>query len=206
MWGILVVGSLWFWLLLIVSAILVTILIQSEEGGWATFAFIVTILLLNYAFKAQILKALVVHPLTIIKWAVGYFVAGASWGTLKWWDATKKALNKYNEVKVEFLSRHNATELTEALAQVLADTDAAYNHVSPIPPAARDHKGDIIRWMAYWPFSFVGTILNDVVRNAWNHIYAYMVGTYDKISRHVFRHVSQDAELFKQNQKKSKIT
>ena len=42
---------------------------------------------------------------------------------------------------------------------------------APEKPSASDSKQDIMRWMSFWPFSMVWTLINDPVKKAFRAIY-----------------------------------
>jgi hypothetical protein len=202
--GMMAVGSIWFWLLVFAVLIGITVLVETEEGGWATFTLVVSVILMNWVFKVGIIQALWAHPWKALGWVLVYFVLGIAWGLVKWFVFVHKRAGLYRDARDAFLKQHRATELTPALAAELMEE---LNHnfrsyqteVSALPPKASEHKGDIIRWMSYWPFSVVGTLLNDVVRKAWRHIYDLMTQTYDRVAAHVFRKYSADVALAKQH-------
>jgi hypothetical protein len=201
--GMLAVGSFWFWLLVLLAAIGVTILVETENGGWATFTMVATIAIFNWAFKLHIFSAIAAHPWKTLEWVLVYFLTGTVWGLIKWFVFLHKQLAKYQEARDKFLKENNATDLTPALAAKFLDYLDRYltRALIPIPPKASEHKGAIIRWMSYWPFSVVGSILNDVVRKAWNHVYNILVSTYDRVAAYVFRNYAGDIDLARSTKK-----
>lgn len=59
-------------------------------------------------------------------------------------------------------------------------------------PRASKNKSRITAWSAFWPFSFVGTLLNDPVRRLFNFLFNQFKALYQKMSDWVFR---KDVEL-----------
>jgi len=59
-------------------------------------------------------------------------------------------------------------------------------------PLASQHKGTITGWMAFWPFSFVGTLLNDPVRRIVTFMFRHFKALYQKMSDRIF---ANDKEL-----------
>jgi energy-coupling factor transporter transmembrane protein EcfT len=204
--GLMAGGTIWFWLLVAAVFIAVTVLVESECGGWATLTLIVTGSLGYFVFGGQRLplKQVVVHPWYALGWIGIYFVLGVVWGLFKWFVYVHKRLGLYREARDLFLKDSGAAELTPLLAvSLMKDLASRYAYGEPIsaaPPRASQHKGDIIRWMSYWPFSVIGTVLNDFVRKAWNHIYNFTVQTYDRIAAHVFRKYAGDVAMAKQGE------
>ena len=194
-------GSIWFWLVMLAVFCGVAALVENEEGWWATLVMVMTAVSLNWAWKVPIIKTCIIHPWKAAFWVVVYFVAGAIWGLFKWWLYAHKQLAAYKEFRDEFMKEENVTELTPALALKLKNKAVLHYPLSvlrAIPPVVNQHKGDITRWMTYWPFSVVGTLLNDFVRKAWSYIYEFMANTYDRISKYVFRKYESDVLLAQQ--------
>lgn len=199
--------SFWYWIPIFVMAIVITILVESENGVWATVATVVTIGVFCYLLNFHIAAFTLAHPLGILKWIAIWFAAGAGWGTAKWLLEVHRCLGRYQEARDQFLADKGVGALTPQLAVELDARGNYYgsyrntfNKISATPPKASDHKADIIRWMTYWPFSMIGFVLRDFVRRIWNHIYTYLAATYDRIAKHVYRNVAADADLLKQGQ------
>ena len=192
-------GSVWFWLIMLAAFCGIAALVENEEGVWATLVMVLTAVSLNWVWKVPILKTCALHPWKALLWVLVYFVAGALWGLFKWWLYAHKQLAAYKELRDEFMKSENVTELTPALALKLkSKAGMQYPPLRAEAPSVSQHKCDITRWMTYWPFSVVGTLLNDFVRKAWNYIYVFMSTTYDRISKHVFRKYEADVLLANQ--------
>jgi hypothetical protein len=72
----------------------------------------------------------------------------------------------------------------DKLTRNYGDAVRAYNGF--YKPEVASHKGDIIAWMCFWPFSLIGTFINDPVRRLFNFIFNSLKGTYQKMSDSVF--------------------
>lgn len=59
-------------------------------------------------------------------------------------------------------------------------------------PRASKNKARITAWASFWPFSFVGTVLNDPVRRLFNFLFDWFKSLYQKMSDQIF---SKDVEL-----------
>lgn len=197
------IGTLWFWVLLFVAFVIVTIEVESDNGFWATVTLAFTAALLNFGFKVPIINSIHLHPGKFLMWVVIYVLVGAGWSLVKWILFVHKKRNIYEEYKATFLEEHKATELTPELALELRtklNQTKSWSEVSQETPSAVQNKSNITRWMTYWPFSMVGFALNDVVRKIFNHIYGYLRKTYEKIAIKMFRGVQEDVDLAKQAQ------
>lgn len=194
-------GTLAFWGLIFVLGVIITVLVENEQGPWATTVAIATAVALNWLWKIPILHTVSENKLAALVWLLAYYVLGVVWMLIKWTAFVHKGIGKYNEFKADFLKASNATELTPELAAKLKEKiESRYGakNVDIDIPTARENKGRIIRWMTYWPFSIIGTLLNDVVRKLWHHIYTFLATTLDRISVKMWRGVSADMAMAKQ--------
>jgi hypothetical protein len=116
---IFLVGSLWFWLLLIAGAILVFILLEWDQGTTATLTFLATLLLLQFLGNVNIYGYVVQHPLTEILGAAGYFTLGTLWAIAKWWFYVREQRSGYDELRSAFLRVHRLESPQSAVPEGL---------------------------------------------------------------------------------------
>jgi len=55
-----------------------------------------------------------------------------------------------------------------------------------VRPRAAKNKSRITSWAIFWPFSLVGTLINDPLRRLWNLIWGAVKGLYQKMSDRMF--------------------
>jgi hypothetical protein len=194
--GLLAFGTLWFWLFSLAVFIGLTLLVENDEGVWATIVFVGTVLSLNFLSKIPLLDYVKNNPGHTLMYVGLYFAIGVVWTIIKWYFFVHRKIVAYTEFKRKFLKDRGVEALTPALANELIDRCKAYS-VSPTPPDPADHKGDLTRWGTYWIFSMVGTALNDVVRRAWEYVYEMLQTTYDRMAKAIFKSASADVELAK---------
>ncbi len=68
-------------------------------------------------------------------------------------------------------------------------------------PKLSNHKGRIMAWIAYWPFSMAYTLLNDPVRKIVRLIYHRMQGVYESISARVWAGTEDDFQVVQRGDK-----
>jgi hypothetical protein len=204
--GLLALGTIGFWLLVFIDFVVITALVENEEGVWATVVAIGSIIGLNYLWKLPIVAAIKANPGHTALLIASYFAIGIGWSFVKWVLFLHKENFKYRDFKTQFLAKKNAAELTpELAASLMEDLDShnkyeAYrdHRISATPPQFLDHKGKLTRWATYWPFSIIGTLLNDVVRKSWTYIINLLQGTYQRVSNHIFRGATADKSMAEQ--------
>jgi hypothetical protein len=194
--GVLAFGTLWFWLFSFVVFCAITALVENDEGVWATIVFIGTVLSLNFLSKIPVLDYVKLNPGHTLMYVGIYFAVGIVWTLIKWYFFVHNKVVKYNNFKAKFLKDRKTDTLTPALANELIESCSRYG-VSADAPDASDHKSDLTRWGTYWPFSMVGTALNDIIRRAWDYVYEMLQTTYQRMSKSIFKSAAADVELAK---------
>jgi hypothetical protein len=201
--SLLALGTIGFWLLVLIDFIVITALVENEEGVWATVVAIGSIIGLNYLWKLPIVATIKANPGHTALLIASYFALGIGWSFAKWVLFLHKQNFKYRDFKTQFLSKKNAKELTPELAAALMEELDSHNRYESYPdrrisanaPQFLEHKGKLTRWATYWPFSIIGTLLNDVVRKSWTYIINMLQGTYQRISNYIFRGATADKAL-----------
>ena len=90
-------------------------------------------------------------------------------------------LQQYNRLHNQFTdsSRDNAKVANEY-------ERAERDYVQFKKPLISNHKGAVIAWMCFWPFSLVGTFINDPLRRLFTFLFNSLKTTYQKMSDSVF--------------------
>jgi hypothetical protein len=191
-------GSLWFWLLVIVEGIMVSLLLEWNRGAIATLTFLATLVLLQFLGDVNIYGYAIQHPLLVILGAAGYFALGTLWAIAKWWFYVREQRAWYDELRAAFLRVYGyepqsamPEELQHSWQNCLASAKKNGQRLVVRPLAAR-HKADILRWMTYWPWSFTWTMLKDPVRKAFLTIYHNIAEYLQEISDRAFKGVEAD--------------
>ena len=189
-------GTLGGWILLAIAIIAVTALVENDHEVWAFFSLAATVAVLYHLRFSTLGFFVVHHPYQLAGWVLGYFALGAGYGVVKWTSIVHEALERYNEKKAEWLHGRTMTvpgAITtpeEALTfQKSLDSDLRE------PPQARQHKGDILVWMMYWPFSGLWWLINNPVVRIFRFIVARLSGVMQSISDRMFKNATADMKL-----------
>jgi len=178
--GYLIVGTIWFWLLLLVGSGVIMYFLESalekhsDTGGgiWATVCIIGLFVAYYYLGSSthliSLLSYIKTHPFIIIAGAIGYLLCGVVWSIFKWYFFVLKKMNKLDDEL-----KHDSN--TYRIASIDSYT-----------PHARENKARIISWMTYWPFSGLWMLINDPIRKTFQHIYRSIENYFDAISNKMF--------------------
>lgn len=153
-------GSLWFWIVSLVLLVAILVAVETETGFMAGVFLVLGILFFNYCVRLPIIFWALHHPLALLGLFLAYAVVGIGWSVFKWYLFLRKTLVAY-KVKGE-------------------------SYGQEYPPQVNRHKSDIIFWLSYWPFSIVGSLLNDFFRNFFNRIYLEISAFLQRMSDKMF--------------------
>ena len=194
---IFIVGSVWFWLLLLAESVALIVLLEWGRGPLATLTFAATLVALQFLGDANILGYAVHHPWPIVLGALGYFAVGTCWSIAKWWFYVREQRGFYDELRSAFL-RVNGLERQSAVPEALQPkwkeclAIAEGRGKLDVHPLVAHHKAHVLRWMSYWPWSLFWTILKDPVRKAFLSIYYHISEYLQEISDKAFKGVEAD--------------
>lgn len=201
--GLFLVGTLWFWILMAVAALVVGVCVARESFGKATLSVVATFALLGFLGDFNVLHWLGTHAAEFAVYLAAYFAIGTAWSVGKWWFFVRRRRDEYNEQKSAFLRQNGVagSAIPDALKTRYREwMDASYDSGSGrrfragFPPRARDYKGKITAWMMYWPWSFVVTIIDDPIRKLFNAIFRAIQDVFQRISDSAFKDVKSDFE------------
>lgn len=162
-------GTLWFWLLVTLTVILITAFVEKEEqtGTGATITFLISLSLMCFfgnleSFK-NILNYIVDNPWTILGLFALYVLFGVAWSFFKWYFYLSELKEKFKN-----------------------GTDYSYNK-RKIDITDSDNKLKVLVWMCYWPFSAIWTLINDPIKKMYEYILRQLSGLYQKMSNRMFK-------------------
>lgn len=201
---LILVGTFWFWALIIAVSIGMVILVEIEKAGFAFLVLLGTLITLQFASDLNIIQLVVQHPWMALVGVIGYAAIGVVWSMVKlhFYEKTRRA--KYDSLKRSFGITHDLSDeminapIPEALksqwATYLEKNGPRYDSLYYLrnfnDPS--QHQGRIVSWIGYWPFSFIFTICNDPLRRIGNAIFESLRGTYASIVRNAWKGVEGD--------------
>jgi len=145
------------------------LLLEVEHWGWATATLIATALATQFLHVADIFGFVTHHAVESL------------------------LREKFREHRDEWYSAKGLAVGTELTAEQQREFDESFRYQSfngnalNTKPKATKNKRRIVAWMAYWPFSMVGTIINDPVRRLFKFLFNTFKALYQNIADHVFR-------------------
>ncbi|MBI5733173.1 hypothetical protein HY967_04490 [Candidatus Jorgensenbacteria bacterium] len=193
LWTLFVFGTFWFWTLAVIATIIIIACIDHNENfTGATASLVIALLLLQFLGDVKVFSYVLEQPFMGLIYFVMYLGAGTAWSIIKWWRFVGKRKSEYDRAKAEFLTRHKVEG--NAIPNVLKSEwrDRCRHESYAEAPQARQHKGKIVGWMCYWPWSLFWTLLDDPIKKILQTIYQWLQGIYQAISIRAYRDVAED--------------
>lgn len=196
--------TFWFWTLLVIESFILLACIEKEQGFFATVTLIVTLVLLEQCGGIPILRYVVEHPIPILLSVLAYFAAGTGYGIVKWWFFVTEQRERYESARADFLleKKVKGDVMPEELKldwKNYAERGVYGKERFEYRPRARNFKGRILMWMTYWPWSLLWTLINDMVKKLFRHIYYRIAGLLQSISNKAFAGVEDRDFLVQKN-------
>lgn len=187
---------------LVVLLMIGTVLTEVESFGWATFVLLATVVSAQLLNVVPILQWVSSHLALTGLYTLGYLGIGVAWSFVKWFSFLMGFRDAYRTEKEAWMkSQKIVLEKGQALSPEQSEQFIKYlkgeftNYKGFIlykKPSAARNKARIIAWMAFFPCSMIGTLLNDPVRRLFNWLFASFKALYQQIADTVFRN---DKEL-----------
>ena len=182
---------------------------------WATVVLISTIALLTlFGSGTTIWNWIIEHPRTICWSVLGYIIAGAFWGVIKWYFYCTNIKDEYNDIKRDWLQgkqiegekipkdrlqdwkvylfSYHDNWIKREEVKTPAPSEREYKYTLTCKPKVWENKGRVTRWMAYWIFSLIWTLLDDIVIKIFHHIQRCLTGLMNRITDFVFSDIDED--------------
>lgn len=147
---------------------------EIEWFGWSTLTIIASIVAAKYFNIFDIFFQIKEHAFENCVYTIAYIAIGVIWSFAKWFFFLMNSRDKTRKWLEQELERKSHTMYINTNPPVIKI------------PQASDNKGRITAWTIYWPFSFVGTILNDPFRKLFSFIFNQFKNLYQKIANSIY--------------------
>lgn len=174
-----------------IIAVIMAVLLEYEENGWATTLFSVGTALTIWAYKSVIWNFVSTNTMYTLYFGFTYVIAGLVWSILKWKIYIGKHTENFNSIKKMFIEEVGDIKGNWSgwIAQLrdkywgkgIDETQTPEKIIKKILPQVNNKKALIISWISYWPMSLGATILNNPFKKFFEWIYKMVSGIYDKM-------------------------
>jgi hypothetical protein len=208
---LLVFGGLGFWTAVVITSCVIILCLEKESGTGATVFGLIGLGFIVGFGNLAVFPWILANPLLILGYVLGYLGLGVVYGVFRWWLLLQDRATLYREKRAEWLGDFLSTaakDEREALEgggkltrSALKDWQARvkeYRQKRPpvylTKPALSRHKGDILAWMTYWPWSGLWLLINDPVRRAFKYVYARISGTLQHMADRIFAEIDNELD------------
>lgn len=182
------VGGTFFLSFWISIAIVILIEIGHDEGVLATWTLLGAILFCWVFTKISFIELFKENWKLIFL----YLPLGLFWSIKMWYGKVSKMRDRYDEAKVSFLQDNGYAEGWVIKEEDKKEWLRKLYALDIEIPRADENKGDIIRWMAYWPWSVLNYLLWDLLVEIYERLFKLLKTMFQKISDNKFRDVKDD--------------
>lgn len=196
------IGSLWFWVLLLIELAFLIWLVEEEYSGFAAFSLAIFLGLVHFWGDVTLFSWIFANPISFLLLGVVYFLIGTGWSLFKWTVYLRDKLEKYYDIKQEFMSKYKITgkvipgEYQKEWLKVCDDTYSLGCSIDKIgnvsKPSPRNFKGKIFNWISYWPISVLWALTHDLFEKISKEIYKRIRGVFQKIVDKIYGEVEKD--------------
>lgn len=172
----------------IAIGVVIALFLENEKEGWATTICSLGIALLLWTNLEVVTDFLTSNPLMTFGFIAAYVVVGIIWSFIKWQVFVKAVFLKFKNIKNEFgevtdENKMNFLNIVNNTFGYRFDMHDSFNKIAKkIAPEASKKKTLVTAWIAYWPVSLIGTLLNNPFRRFFEYVYENISGFYDKIT------------------------
>src|SRR5262249_48149703 len=156
-----------------------------RRGLAALLSLVLFVGLIQFLGGVPVLQTVWHEPLTAVAILGAWLAASVPWAFAKWWLFVTNNSNRYDEILADYRNEPGKADLPADVNDFTpeqkvewkeyfdqhaytADWYEEYRRVE-FYPKVRDHKADVLTWMAFWPWSLLWTLLNDPVRRFFQH-------------------------------------
>src|ERR1700690_10301 len=181
---------IWFLLLVyVLPFVCLTLLVEAEWFGMATAAMLVSMGIYGFLHRTQVISYIKDHAIFCLEFIAVYLSVGVAWSFAKWLLFLLRFRREFRNVKAKFIHSLGlpiGSNIPQDKFHDFKNTlySKGLNYLS-IKPSAADSKGKIVAWMAFWPCSMIGYILNDPVRRLFNSLFMALKQSYQKMADHI---------------------
>ncbi len=189
-------GTLWFWLALVLPFLFLIFFVEQERSGWAFSTILITLALFAAFGDKNLVPWVMNHPIDILEYAGAYVLAGIVWGFIRWYFYILTKRDDYVKFRTDWIASNGELSdqpfpsgYTKQTVRQKFQADAA---AKDLPPRVDHNKGRLTFWMSYWPASAVWTLLNDPLSRIGRFLYNRLGHLFQHISNAMFAKYSDD--------------
>jgi len=188
--GLLLVGSFFFWLLIVVELILLFACIYNDAIIQAVIS-VAVFLALVFLLTPLELSVIVLYWKQILGLTGLYVVCGIPWGIFRWYQFVRKELKRYQAYKDSRCSGI-VDDLNSIENKRKWNDHLKRYYTGDVIPQISKHKDAWFGWVIFWPVSILVYIASDLIKDIYEYIFNLCKNALQAISNSVFKDVIND--------------
>lgn len=187
-----------YFALLFIAVVFLFVSIAHDSPIGALLTLVVGGAVAHFLLGYNLYQLAVDNPAVTYSVLAGYFPVGVLWALLKWYLLLTKVRDEFLEEKDKWmrdnLSNLSADKMEEewrlrSSGKKTRKSEGDYFIPKLEKPTASKNKSKIVSWIAYWPVSFIWTMIADFVQGLARRIYQKISKVFIKMSDKVFEGV-----------------
>lgn len=199
--GLFELGTVGFWILILIATLFVFFMTELEEPAWATASLILVFVTLACCGDFNLWHVLRANPVGGILAVIGYVVIGATWSVGKWWFFVRERRANYQEFRDRFMNENKlplGEEIPNGLKKGFKERLARNTDKLIDKPVIQEHKARLSTWMTFWPWSMTWTMINDPVKKMFRWVLEQLQGVYQHMADSIFKGTENDTNYIEE--------
>lgn len=194
-------GTFWFWALIIAEIVMLFVFIANENGSGAFVSLLIFGACIHFMGDVDLFAMVKNDPLIAGVVILSYIILSIPWGVFRWVLFCRDRVEDYNNLKQEFLAKNGYADEkvvpSELRKKWIDYLSSLRNKSFADAPRVRDHKSMIVRSMSLWVVDLVWFVLGDMCVRIWKAIYNRIAKTLQKIADDIFSkaNISEDLDI-----------
>lgn len=179
------VGGVIFWLAFGLFTVLMLAYVSEDKFRTSSFILVIALVFFLGFTNLPILQAVREQPSLILYYVLGYLGIAAVWAMIKWrMFFLPKLFERYEEFRSGWLAKKGLNEVPAdgRLRGEMLDQARSYGADPTYHRMVSNNKARIMGWMAYWPFSLLGTFVGDFMHRVLTTMYKMVAGLFQRMS------------------------
>lgn len=175
-WPVFILFSFWWWTLIVGIFTWILICTANEWFGAGVIPIIFLAIGLTLLGDTRLVSILLSWHMA---WLIpSYLLMGVGWSMIKWLVFVRNKMHVYNDLKQRWITSKGSIDGFDGHIR----NHHEFRHYDNLIPQASYEKNRIVGWVAYWPWSLLWTVCDDLIINLFDTIFKVCRRAYDYIS------------------------
>jgi len=205
-----ILGTFWWYAVSLSYIFWCFFLVEKESVGWCFISLAIYLVFLQFLGKVDIFGRFVANPVWAPVCVLSYFIIGFAWSFGKWWLLNRERAELYEKEVEKFFENSKRRETSAVPEQYRKDKcenlkmDWGRNRAPYEKLKFSENKEKISVWIVYWPYSFLWSLMNDIVKRVIRQLITHFQKVYQAITDSAYKGLDIDSQIAKRLPKEEK--